>query len=140
MSDWLVLVGCSVNIMLSTWECWSFSHAWASTCGVDWLLHVCYIDLEELIFVSKDEREMWQIVSWECGILVVNRQVVVHAFAWLESQLFKEASFVDLCLVDVYTTRCKSTWWCSHDVTFVSFKKQKEDVIKLYYCMNVFQG
>ena len=60
--------------------------------------------LGRVYFVSKDEREMWWIVSWECGILVVNRQVVVHAFGWLESQLFEEACFVDLCLVDgLYT-------------------------------------
>ena len=55
-------------------------------------------------FISKDEREMWRIVPWEFGILVVNRQVVVHAFAWLESHLFEEACFIDLCLVNgLYT-------------------------------------
>lgn len=51
-------------------------------------------------FVSKDERDMWRIISWECGILVVNRQVVVHSFVWFESYLFEEACFVDLCLVN----------------------------------------
>ena len=52
---WLVsLLTCT----LSTWECWSFAHAWVSDCVVDWLLHVCYIDLEELILSPKVKGDL----------------------------------------------------------------------------------
>ena len=145
MSDWLVLVDCFVNMyvvnlrMLIICTCMS-----VILCS--WLIVTCMLyRLGRVYFVSKDEREMWRIVSWECGILDVNHQVVVRVFAWLESQLFEEACFVNLCLVDglntkmVYTPRCKSTWRCS-PMTFVDLKKQKEEVVRLYSCMSVFQG
>jgi len=93
MSDWLVLVDWFVNMyvvhlrMLIICTCMS-----TILCG--WLNVTCILyRIGRVDFLSKDEREMWQIVSWECGILVVNHQVVLHAFAWIESQLLWRRKF-----------------------------------------------
>lgn len=104
LSDWVVLVDCFVNMyvvnlrMLIICTCIS-----VGLCG-QFIVTCMLYRPGRVYFVSKDEREMWQIVSWECGILVVNSQVVIHAFSWLEIQLFEEACFVNLCLDDgLYT-------------------------------------
>ena len=47
---WLISL---LTCILSTWACWSFAHAWVSTCVVEWLLHVFYINLEDLILSPK---------------------------------------------------------------------------------------
>ena len=52
---WLIAL---LTCMLSTWECWSFAHAWVSACVVDWLLHVCYIDLEEFICLQRRKGDV----------------------------------------------------------------------------------
>ena len=69
-------------------------------------------------FISKYEREMSTDYCMKCQIIVVypkNRQVVVHAFAWLESQLYEEACLVDLCLVDGVCWLV-SRFWVHQDV------------------------
>ena len=127
-----------VRFLIQLRPCMSFDHSCISF-PIEFMLHVYtrkvfwkWSMLTHFIAARFIISALWVLVHVNgiivlVTVLVRELIVVIHDFVWLESQLFEEACFVDLCLVDEFVHRyVKSTRRCSHDMKFVSLKEKKD--------------